>query len=109
MIYIGIDIGISGGLVALSDHPGPPIGMIPMPVSRARKGNEIDVRRVFLWLTEVTGGNLSNAIYLIEEPGGSKSAKAAASMAGSFHAVRSLMEFKFLRWHRITPREWQRP
>lgn len=108
MIYIGIDNGVTGALAALSDHPGPPLGMIPMPIAKARKGNEIDVRAVHLWLTEITGGNLSNATYIIEEPGGSKSAQAAASMAGSFHAMRALFDVKFLRFERITPQSWQK-
>lgn len=108
MIYIGIDNGVSGALAAISASHGLIIGKIPMPISKARKGNEIDVRAVHLWITEVTGGNLSNATYIIEEPGGSKSSKAACSMAGSFHAMRALFDVKFLRWHRITPQEWQK-
>lgn len=109
LIYIGIDNGVSGGLVAISDHPsGSFIDAIPMPVSKARKGNEVNVRAVHFWITEVTGGNLSNAIYIVEEPGGSKSAKAATSMAGSFHSLRGFFEAKFLRWERITPQSWQK-
>jgi hypothetical protein len=109
MIYIGIDNGVSGGICAISDHPQTSvIRMIPMPVSKARKGNEVNIRALHLWITEVTGGNLSNAVYIIEEPGGSKSARAATSMAGSFHAVRGFFEAKFLRWERITPQAWQK-
>lgn len=109
MIYIGIDNGVSGGLAAISDHPQDSIiGAMPMPTIKARKGNEVNVRAVLLWLTEITGGNLSDATYIIEEPGGSKSANAARSMAGSFHSVRGLLETKFLRWERITPQSWQR-
>jgi len=109
VIYVGIDNGISGGLAAISDHPGVDIiAMLPMPVSKARKGNEVNIRAIHLWLSETTGGNLSNAVYVVEEPGGSKSAKAAASMTGSFHALRGFFETKFLRWERITPKAWQR-
>lgn len=108
MIYIGVDNGISGGLVALSDVAGvPPIAMIPMPIQRARKGNEVNIKAVHKWLSETTGGNLSNATIIIEEPGGSKSAAAASTMAGSFHALRGLFDAKFLRYARITPRTWQ--
>ena len=109
MIYIGIDNGISGGLCAISDHPQTSIiGAIPMPVSKARKGNEVNIRAVHLWITQVCGDNLSNAVYVLEEPGGSKSAKAATSMAGSFHSLRGFFEAKFLRWERITPQLWQK-
>lgn len=107
-IYIGIDNGVSGALAAISEEHGKVIAACPMPLTKARKGNEIDIRAVHLWITEATGGNLSNATYVIEEPGGSKSAKAGASMAGSFHAIRALLDVKFLRWHRITPQAWQR-
>lgn len=108
MIYIGIDNGVTGALAAISESHGKLIAARPMPITKARKGNEIDIRAVHLWITEVTGGNLSNATYVIEEPGGSKSASAAASMAGSFHAMRALFDVKFLRWHRITPQSWQK-
>ncbi len=109
MIYIGIDNGVSGALVAISDRPSPSfIGSLPMPIVKARKGNEVNIRAVHLWLTEITGGNLSNAMYILEEPGGSKSAKAATSMAGSFHSMRGFFETKLLRWERITPQKWQK-
>jgi hypothetical protein len=88
-MYVAFDNGVSGGLAAISESHGKLIACIPMPISKARKGNEIDVRAVHRWISDVTGGNLSNATYLIEEPGGSKSAKAACSMAGSFHAIRA--------------------
>lgn len=45
---------------------------------------------------------------MIEEQGGSKSAKAACSMAGSFHALRAVLTIGLYRWHRITPQSWQK-
>jgi hypothetical protein len=109
MIYIGIDNGVSGGIAAISDHPATClIDSIPMPVSKARKGNEINIRALHLWLEAVTAGDLSSAVYLIEEPGGSKSARAATSMAGSFHSVRGLFEARMVRWERVTPQAWQK-
>lgn len=107
-MIIAFDNGISGGIAAISAHRGAFIAAIPMPIQKARKGNQVNVREVFKWLSEVTGGNLSNASYFIEEPGGSKSAKAAVSMAGSFHAIRALLDVKLLRWQPITPRQWQK-
>lgn len=109
MIYIGIDNGVSGGIVALSDCPGVgPIATLAMPTQRRRNRDEVDVRELHKWCTDVTGGNLSNAVFVIEEPGGSKSAKAATSMAGSFHAIRGFLDAKFLPWHPVTPRQWQK-
>lgn len=108
MIYVGIDNGISGGICAISEHNGTIIDSCKMPIKRARAGDEVDVRAFHLWVSDTTGGNLSNAVYILEEPGGSKSAKAAKSMAGSFHSLRGFFETKMLRWERITPQSWQK-
>ena len=108
MIYIGIDNGISGGIALVDQTSGQLMTTRTMPNKKARGGNEVDVRAFHLWLTEATGGNLTNAVYILEEPGGSKSAKAAKSMAGSFHAIRGFFETKMLRWERITPAAWQK-
>jgi len=107
-LYIGIDNGISGGLVALSDHPGPPIAMLPMPSVRWRSRNEVDMRQVHLWFSEVCNGNLSNAVYIIEEPNNSRNASTAYSVASSFHSFRGFFEAKLLPFERITPQKWQR-
>ena len=107
-VYIGIDNGVSGGACAISASHGKIISYTKMPTKKARGGNEVDVRAFHLWITDATGGNLANAVYILEEPGGSKSAKAAKSMAGSFHSLRGLFETKFLRWERITPQSWQK-
>lgn len=106
-MIIGIDNGVSGGICAISET-GLIISFCKMPIKKARAGNEVDIRQVYIWLTETSGGNLSNADYIIEEPGGSKSAKAAKSMSGSFHAIRGFFETKKLRYERITPQSWQK-
>lgn len=109
MIYIGIDNGVSGGIVALSPVAGcAPILSAPMPVQRARRGNEIDVREVGELLRDHELNRPEAVSVIIEEPVGSQSAHAAASMAGSFHALRGFLETSGFRWHRITPQSWQR-
>jgi hypothetical protein len=105
MIFLGIDNGVSGAAVALSDQ-SQIISMLPMPTLKARKGNEIDIASVWAWVSGLDARDKITAI--IEEPGGSKSAQAASSMAGSFHALRALCVLKGLRWHRITPQAWQK-
>lgn len=105
MIFLGVDNGVSGGLVALSDQ-SQIVSMLPMPVLRARKGNEIDIKAVWDWIDGLDAREKITVV--IEEPGGSKSSKAANSMAGSFHALRALCVLKGLRWHRITPQSWQK-
>lgn len=106
LLYIGIDNGISGGIAAIGQC-GSIIAMRTMPTKKHGAKNEVDIRELYRWLSEVTGGNLSNGIYCIEEPGGSKSADAAKSMAGSFHSIRGFFETKFLAFERVTPKRWQ--
>ena len=105
-VIIGIDNGVSGGLAAISKSTGWIIDMLPMPTQKARKGNEIDIAAVWQWIrAQDEPGKLS---IVIEEPTGSKSAQACASMSGSFHAIRALCVLKNIRWHRITPQSWQK-
>jgi len=102
----GIDNGISGAIVIL--HTGGEYGnaiggWTPMPAQKYRKGNEVDIRTLSQWLS-----NFEIDEYVIEEPGGARSYKAATSMAGSFHSVRAMLELSNTRWHRITPSQWQK-
>jgi hypothetical protein len=108
MIYIGIDNGITGGMVALSDHPGPPIGMTTMPVQKHRTRNELDIRAIHFWLDDVTDGNIHDTTFIIEEPNNSRNASTAYSVASSFHSFRGFFEAKLLRFVRITPQSWQK-
>jgi len=108
MIYIGNDNGLTGGLCAISEHSGIIIGYCKMPVANRKKRNEVNIRAVHLWLSEVTGGNLSNAVYVIEEPNNSRNPSTAYSVASSFHSLRGFFETKMLNWHRITPQSWQK-
>jgi hypothetical protein len=107
-IIVGIDNGISGGIVAISEAHGKIIAMTTMPVRKHRTRNEVCVRYFHAWLTSVTGGNLSNADYVIEEPNNSRNASTAYSVASSFHSLRGFFETKMLNWHRITPQSWQK-
>ena len=105
-IIIGIDNGVSGGLAAVTETSFL-LSMIAMPIQKARKGNEIDAKAVWQWISDMDI-SYDKLTVIIEEPGGSKSAKAATSMAGSFHCLRTICEIKGIRWHRITPQIWQK-
>lgn len=107
-VIIGVDNGISGALACISAHNGALIDAIPMPIQKVRKGNEINTFAVNFWLRCVSGGLDKIKCVVVEEPGGSKSARAATSMAGSFHALRTVMELAGIKWHRITPQRWQK-
>lgn len=104
--YLGIDNGVSGALVLIDAANGSLVAELAMPTQKARKGNEVDVCAIARWLESLEV--LSPPVCVIEEPGGSKSAKAACSMAGSFHALRCLLELRGMRWHRVTPCQWQK-
>ena len=106
MIYIGIDNGLSGALVALSDHPGPPIASIVMPTRGKAKGNEVDGFSVFLWLAQF---DLNKLTVILETPGKhSPGAQALCSMWDSYGCIRGILESRGIRHHRITPQAWQK-
>jgi hypothetical protein len=105
-LYIGIDNGLTGGLVALSDHPGPPIASIPMPTRGKSKGNEVDAWEVMRWLSQF---DLSCSTVILETPGKhSPGAQALCSMWDSYGAIRGVLESKAIRHHRIAPQTWQK-
>lgn len=108
IITIGIDNGVSSGAIVALGQCGSWIGAITMPITKHRTRNEVNIRAVHLWLSEITGGNLSNAEYIIEEPNNAQTPSTAASMAGCFHALRGFFETKMLNWHRTTPQAWQK-
>jgi hypothetical protein len=108
MLYIGIDNGLTGGLVALSDHPGPPIAMIPMPTRGKTKGNEVDAMALYEWLLSLDTA-FDRMTVILETPGKhSPGAQALCSMWDSYGAIRGVLECRLIRHHRITPQTWQK-
>lgn len=103
--FIGVDNGVSGGITILSSM-GQIIDKTVMPIQKGRRGNEIDVLGVRLFLRNASPPD--NYILVLEEPGGSKSARAASSMAGSFHSLRTIAIMLGYKFIRITPQEWQK-
>lgn len=106
-MIVGIDNGVSGAL-ALVGSAGHLVAWTPMPTVLARKGREVDICAVWRWLNAQTGDKPTDATYIIEEPGGSKSVKAAVSMAASFHALRGMLAVRRCAMERVTPQRWQR-
>lgn len=102
--FIGIDNGISGAFAILNAH-GDLMCWAPMPIQKSRKGNEVDVITL---KTQLEQFHFKGATVIVEEPGGSKSARAASSMAGSFHAIRAMLDLMQLPYHRVTPQSWQK-
>lgn len=106
-VYVGVDNGISGSLVALSSD-GLVCAKLIMPLHTVRGRDEVDVVAIAEWLLE-NRLTTDRTTVVIEEPGGSQSAKAASSMAGSFHALRATFALLRYKWLRITPQSWQKP
>jgi hypothetical protein len=107
MIYIGIDNGLSGALVALSDHPGPPIAMLAMPTRGKAKGNEVDAHAVMSWFLDLAAPDC--LVGVLETPGKhSPGTQALCSMWDSYGAIRAILETRGIRHHRITPQKWQK-
>lgn len=106
MIYIGIDNGLTGGLVALSDHPGPPIASMPMPTRGKSKGNEINAWTVWDFICTHRDNDVT---VILETPGKhSPGVQALCSMWDSYGAIRGVLESRGIRHHRITPQAWQK-
>lgn len=105
-VYIGVDNGLTGGLVAISDHPGPPISMIVMPTRGKSKGNEVDASAVWDFIGTYAHERLT---VILETPGKhSPGAQALCSMWDSYGAIRGVLESFKIRHHRITPQAWQK-
>lgn len=105
-IYIGIDNGLTGGLVALSDHPGNPIESWPMPIQSKNKGNEVNAEFVWAFLDKWDRETIT---VILETPGKySPGTQALCSLWDSFGAVRGVLESRGIRHHRIAPQTWQK-
>jgi hypothetical protein len=107
-IIIGIDNGISGGLVAISAHHGLIIATTTMPSRKHRTRNEVDIQAVHSWICRVTNHQPDQATYIIEEPNNSRNASTAYSVAASFHALRGYLDAYRADVRRITPQSWQK-
>jgi hypothetical protein len=108
MMYIGIDNGLTGGLVALSDAgPLPPIAKIVMPTQGKAKGQEVDPVAIWEWISSLNTP-IENITVVIEKPNNAQTPSVGLSMGDSFGALRAVIALKRLRYHRISPQSWQK-
>ena len=106
MIYIGIDNGLKGALTAVSAHSGLIIERCVMPVQGKAKGDEVDCRAVTDWLSDICAFDCMSV--LLETPGKhSPGTNALCSMWDSYGSIRSILETRGIRHHRIAPQTWQ--
>ena len=108
-LYIGIDNGLTGALVALSTAAGAdPVAMTVMPTRGKAKGNEVDGNAILEWFRELHTP-FDQLTVLLEVPGKhSPGAQALCSMWDSFGCIRGVLECRGIRHHRINPQMWQK-
>lgn len=107
-IVVGIDNGISGGLVAISSHDSAIIGKLAMPSKKHRSRNEIDMDAIWNWMFKEHDFSLTRTLFVVEEPNNSRNASTAYSVASSFHSLRGVFVTLGFNWKRITPQSWQK-
>lgn len=106
MIFIGIDNGLRGGIVALSDHHGPPIGCWVMPLKCKSKGNEVDA---YAFQEIIYQFDPTKITVIVETPGKhSPGVMALCSMWDSYGVIRGVLESRGINHRRIMPQAWQR-
>lgn len=105
MIYVGIDCGLNGAIVALDGDSRKILSKSPMPVFHNGKRNEIDIAG----MNEIFGGWLHLAVTLvIEDPGGhAPSAAGLRSMTYSFAVAKTLAIVNNKPHHTIRATQWQ--
>lgn len=105
-IFVGIDNGLSGALVAL-DHDGRLLQFLPMPTVGKTSGNEVDILPVAEWLSQL--GDYSRLVVTLETPGKfAKGVQAISSMWDTYGALRAMLLLGKFRHHRIPPQRWQK-
>lgn len=104
MIYIGIDNGLSGGIVAVNGHEI--IKSNIMPTRGKASGNEVDAEILASFFDHFDRAEISA---ILETPGKfAKGVQAISSMWDSYGAIRAVLECLGIRHHRIPPQRWQK-
>ena len=104
-MIIGVDNGLSGGLVAISEHTGAVIDKTIMPTLHRLKKREVDTRKVYEWVMSLE----SDFLMAIEEPlHHAKSSQAVRSMALSFGKLLGLAESRQWNVKCVSVHKWQK-
>lgn len=117
-MIIGIDNGLSGGIVALSPIRGlAPIAKLPIPVTQvwkpARKETpgkwvrEVDSRRLIGLLDSIEGNRHEMTVYFEECPFHADRAEVMRSMAMSAGKILAILEAKSFKVVRVLSFDWQ--
>ncbi len=109
-IFIGIDVGLDGGIVTL-DSAGKIIDQRVMPVVAIGKGRKIDLAMLDEFFGHAEDDYLGgiSATVIIENPGGhAPSAAGLRSMTYSFAVCEALCVANGLRYHEVMAQKWQK-
>ncbi len=102
MIYIGVDNGLTGAIAVIQEGA---LSLFSMPVHNDGKKNRVDVLGLGSVLMPY---NLYGHFVMYESVAGSKSVRAAVSMADSFARVEAVLILANYRREPITARKWQK-
>jgi hypothetical protein len=106
-VVVGVDNGLDGGLVALSEYTGHVLEKRPMPTRTMGKKREIDPFAVRDWLLSLNE-NPRKVLFAIEEPlKHAKNSQAMRSMGISFGLLHGTGELGGLRVERVQVNDWQ--
>lgn len=105
MIYIGIDCGLNGAIVALDSDSRKIISKLPMPVINNGKRNEIDISGI----NEIfeSWSHIRTKLIIEDTGGHAPSAAALRSMTYSFAVVKTVATVNKLSHHTVLARKWQ--
>ena len=103
MTHIGIDNGLTGAIAAIREGK---LFLRSMPVLHDGKKNRVDVVRLRTIMKLFSSG--ADAFIVYESVAGSKSVRAAVSMADSFARTEAVLILGNYRREPITARKWQK-
>jgi|TARA_R110002051_G_scaffold203417_2_gene269830 hypothetical protein len=104
-MIIGVDNGLTGGLVAISKHTGGVIAKTAMPTKVRLRRSEIDTRRVYEWVMSLE----SPFLFAVEEPlHHARSSQAVRSMGISFGKLLGLAESREWDHCCVAVHNWQK-
>ena len=107
-MIIGIDNGLDGGLVAVSECTGGVIAKTVMPTFHKAGKREVDSRKVYDWIMALNP-NIEELILAVEEPlHHAKSSQAVRSMGIAFGKLIGMCENRGWAHCRVSVHKWQK-
>jgi crossover junction endodeoxyribonuclease RuvC len=111
MIYIGIDPGLEGGIVAINSRLAV-VAAVPMPTAKQPTHNEIDVAKIAALLTELRLDHAGDLLVAIEtlpygRPG-QRGVASAQTMGVNYGMLRGCLETMGIPYFLVGAQRWQK-